>query len=441
MKETLELLNESSSEKRLKNLKDLLLRDRTIIDDILVTEEVNNHVHTIYSFSPYSPTAAAFMARRAGLQAVGCIDHDSISGGKEMLEACRILGMGSTVGCEVRVNFSGTAVEGRKINSPDSDNIAYITIHGVPAPRIPHVKDFLQPINMIRNERNRKQVAALNSVIAPFGIGPLDFEKDVYPLSEAKEGGSITERHILKALCLRILHSAGRGAGTVEFLEKTLGIPVTGKVRTLLVDEKNPHYLYDLLGVLKSNFLDQFFIQPEYNECISVFEVVDFANSIQAIPAYAYLGDVTESPTGDKKAEKFEDMFLDILIPELKKIGFRAVTYMPPRNTKTQLRRIRHLCGEYGLMEISGVDINSSRQSFNCPEILDEDFRHLIDATWALIAHEKAAAWDEKMGFFSDKNPHKNKNLAEKIEIYNELGRKIDCRETPRAGFFEEALK
>ena len=29
--------------------------------------DVNNHIHTTYSFSPYSPTAAVWFARAAGL--------------------------------------------------------------------------------------------------------------------------------------------------------------------------------------------------------------------------------------------------------------------------------------------------------------------------------------------------------------------------------------
>jgi hypothetical protein len=100
------------------------------------------------------------------------------------------------------------------------------------------------------------------------------------------------------------------------------------------------------------------------------------------------LGDISESPTGDKKAEKFEDDYLDTFIPRLKSLGFRAVTYMPPRNTKAQLLKLQSLCAINGLMEISGVDINSSRQSFTCPEVLLPEFRHLIDTTWALVAHE-----------------------------------------------------
>ena len=61
---------------------------------------------------------------------------------------------------------------------------------------------------------------------------------------------------------------------------------------------------------------------------------------------HAYLGDVTNSPTGDKKPEIFEDSFLDELIPALKQLGFKAVTYMPPRNTREQLQRIQELCNE-----------------------------------------------------------------------------------------------
>ena len=103
------------------------------------------------------------------------------------------------------------------------------------------------------------------------------------------------------------------------------------------------------------------FIPSSLNECPSAYEAATFAQSINAIPAYAYLGDVTNSPTGDKKPEIFEDSFLDELIPTLKQLGFKAVTYMPPRNTREQLQRIQELCNKHDLMEISGVDINNSK--------------------------------------------------------------------------------
>ncbi|MFA5689038.1 MAG: PHP domain-containing protein [Kiritimatiellales bacterium] len=390
------------------------------------TEEVNNHVHTIYSFSPYSPSEAAVKAAQAGLQTVGIMDHDSVAGCAEMLEACKAVNIASTAGCEIRVNMDGTLVAGRKTNNPDESNISYIALHGIPRPQFASVQKFLQPIHTARIARDRKEVEKLNEILTARGAPVLDFDRDVAAISEAANGGSITERHILYALSLKLIAMFGKGAPLIQFIESQMQILLPEKLKTLLNDETNPHYAYDLLGVFKSALVPLFFIPSGNDECINVRDAVNFANRIGAIPAYAYLGDVGESPTGDKKAEKFEDDYLDELIPELKKIGFKAVTYMPPRNTKEQLLRLQKLCRENELMEISGVDVNSSRQSFNCPELLEPEFRHLITAAWALIAHEKLAAENPALALFSLENPLAGKPLQERIEIYADIGKRID---------------
>lgn len=421
-------LNSSNERSRLFGLKKIYKLVEIGEEQFKKTEEVNNHVHTIYSFSPYSPSMAAYLAWKAGLRAVGIMDHDSVTGCKELIEACKIIGIASTVGFELRVNFSGTIVEGRKLNNPDSKNIGYIAIHGIPESKLPEAKKFLNPIQITRNKRNKKILAKLNSLIKDYGIEKIDFREEVYNISQAKEGGSITERHILYAFAKKIIQKVGKGEKLILFLKDNLGIELSVKIENLLLDENNQFYLYDLLGILKSSFLDKIFIQPDYEECISVYEAVRFSNSINTIPAYAYLGDVTDSPTGDKRAEKFEDDFLGELIPELKKIGFKAITYMPPRNTLKQLLRLQRLCKKYEFMEISGVDINSPRQSFNYPIILRPEFAHLIEATWALIAHEKLVNYDEKYALFNNRNPLKGRSLKERIVTYSEIGRRIDSR-------------
>nr|MDA3821447.1 hypothetical protein [Bacteroidales bacterium] len=170
----------------------------------------------------------------------------------------------------------------------------------------------------------------------------------------------------------------------------------------------------------------RFFIQPAKAECPDVRDVVAFGNSIGAIPAYAYLGDVAQSVTGDKKAEKFEDDFLVELMDLLVDIGYPAITYMPPRNTLEQMKRLQGLTKERNLMEISGVDINSSRQSLNCPELLQPSCRHLVDSAWALVAHEKLATKDATLGLFHPANPYAQKSLDERLGMYAALGRKMD---------------
>jgi hypothetical protein len=140
------------------------------------------------------------------------------------------------------------------------------------------------------------------------------------------------------------------------------------------------------------------------------------------------LGDVGESPTGDKRAEIFEDDYLEELVDELLRLGEKAVAEMPPRNTAAQLRRVRRLCGERGFMEISGVDINSSRQSFNCPEVLRDEFRHLIDSTWALIAHERLTSLDRAFDLFSPENPLAARPLEDRLGAYAAAGKDLDLR-------------
>ena len=70
----LEKLNAPAREERLANLREVL---KTTEFPPMVPQYINNHIHTTYSFSPYSPTAAVYAARMEGLCTAGIIDHDS----------------------------------------------------------------------------------------------------------------------------------------------------------------------------------------------------------------------------------------------------------------------------------------------------------------------------------------------------------------------------
>jgi hypothetical protein len=387
------------------------------------TGEINNHIHTMYSFSPYTPAMAALKAREAGLEAAGSVDHDSYAAADEMREACAVIGLGCVTGFELRVSLRHTEFAGRKINSPDSKGIIYMTVQGVPAGAGGRVKEFLKPIGAARRERNLRMTERVNALLAAAGLPGLDYERDVVPLSLYREGGSVTERHLLFALSLRLIQEAGKGDGLLTFLKDKFSLDVTGKNRGYLSDAGNPYYAYDLLGVLKGSFNDRTFIQPTDDECPRAETVTAFAASINAVPSYAYLGDITDSVTGDKKAEKFEDDYLDDLVPRLKDFGFQGITYMPPRNTAAQLKRLHALCEANDLIEISGVDINSPRQVFQCPEIQRPEFALLVDTTWALAAHETLASAESGRGLFNPKDPLADTPLSGRIAAFAKIGR------------------
>mgnify|MGYP007058149328 FL=1 len=106
----------------------------------------------------------------------------------------------------------------------------------------------------------------------------------------------------------------------------------------------------------------------------------------------------------------------------MKDLGFNAVTYMPSRNSMEQLKRVKALCQQHGLFQISGEDINSPRQSFVCIAMRNKEFSNLFDSTWALIGHEKAATIDIRNAMFSEETIKKYPDLDERISVYKRIG-------------------
>ena len=376
----LNLLNAPTREERLNNLAEVL---KTAQFPPMVPQYINNHIHTTYSFSPYSPTAAVYAARMEGLCTAGIIDHDSISGAEEFIEAAKLIDMPVTIGMECRVSMEGTRLEGRRTNNPDQVGVSYMTIQSVPQDKIATLTEFFRPYQQARHERNRKMTEKINALLP--GI-EMDYDRDVLPLSMAAENGGVTERHLMYALAIKLTEQVGKGEAMVQKLAD-MGLSLSEKQKAQMMDTEYPFYEYDLLGILKGAFVPQIFVDADA-ECHRLKDMVKLCADVDAYLCYAYLGDVGDSVTGDKKAQKFEDDYLDDVFECLKEEGVKAVTYMPTRNTPAQLERLRGLCDAYGMFQISGEDINTPRQSFIIRAMENPMFQNLIDATWKLIEHE-----------------------------------------------------
>ena len=372
-------LNAPTREERIANLREVL---KTTEFPPMVPQYINNHIHTTYSFSPYSPTAAVYAARMEGLCTAGIIDHDSISGAEEFIEAAKIIDIPVTIGMEARISMDGTRLEGRRTNNPDQVGVSYMTIQSVPHDKINTLTEFFKPYQAARHERNRKMIAKINEIV---GV-ELDYDRDVLPLSEAANNGGVTERHLMYALAIELVKQVGKGQPMIDKLT-SLGMNLSEKQKALLSDTEYPFYEYDVLGMLKGTFVPMIFIDAT-DECPKLQDMVKICAEVDAYLCYAYLGDVGDSVTGDKKAQKFEDDYLEDVFECLKEEGVKAVTYMPTRNTPAQLERLRGLCDQYGMFQISGEDINTPRQSFIIKAMENPMFQNLIDATWKLIEHE-----------------------------------------------------
>jgi len=412
MSSILEKLNANTPAERLQNLKEMLPK----LTLPSIGSDVNNHIHTTYSFSPYSPTAGAYMARISGLCTAGIMDHDTAMGAREFIAACEMLSIGGTCGLECRVSMDHTRVAGRLINNPDQKNVAYFAMHAIPHEHIEEVDAFFAPLRVKRNERNEKMVEKLNGLLQRVGIR-LSFSQDVLPLSLFDMGGAVTERHIASALAVAIEQKAGRGDALVAFLRDSLGKPVKEKYAAFFRQDENSYFYYDLIGWIKAELIPDFYIDAD-EELPHVRDVLSLSERVSAISAYPYLGDITNSITGDKRAQKFEDDFLDLLFEEIKSLGFRAVTYMPARNTFAQVERVREKIRQNGFLEISGEDINQPRQPFVCEAMRDDRFAPLKDSAWALVAHER-----REQGLFHPGTVGEWPEIAKRAKRFAEIGK------------------
>ena len=413
------LLNDRNPKKRLDNLRFILKEEKSKLHPKKQMDyRVNTHIHTTFSFSPYTPTMSIWMASRYGLRLAGIIDHVTISGAREFMEAGKIAGISTTKGIECKVDFSKTPLKNRHINLPSQKSIAHITIFGIPTHQIDRVNTFLIPYRKERNKRNLLMVQRLNEILEPFSLS-LDFKLDVLPLSFYLQGGTVTERHILFALTQKIMARFSKGKELIEFLKNKLKVEISRQNLSYLEDKNNNFYAYDIVHVFKSNLLEKFYIDAT-TECPDVKDVLALADETGSISAYSYLGDVTDSPTGDHRNQKFEDDYLELLFDVIKELGFKAVTYTPTRNSMVQTKRIYGFCEKYGLLQIIGEDINHPRQSFICKLLKKKELHYLVDSTLALIGHDKRAEENPDEGFFSRRTIKKYPNLKERIRVFKE---------------------
>lgn len=383
--------------------------------------ECNNHIHSTFSFSPYSPSMIAWKAYQVGLDTCGIVDHDSVAGILEFREACRILGVVPTAGFELRMCWDNTPLAGKKFNNPDQLSVGYFPVHGVPDCSIDRIEEFLLPIRKAREIRNRKMTAVIDREVAAYGMS-LDFDRDVIPVSRWMQKGGITERHILFATAQLFIRECGKGQPLLDFLTDKIRIKVPDVNRGYLLDTESPIYAYDLTNLLKGFFSEMMYVDASHEETPDVRTTVPFLNSLGCLPTYNYLGDVRgNSVTGDKKEQKFEDDILDEVFACLHEYGMRALSYAPTRNAPDQVERVRALCRKYDMLEILGEDINQPRQSFVMTYTDESDKAFFNDATWAVIGHEILANEDLDRSIISDASIAKIPVLSERIRYYRDI--------------------
>lgn len=422
--EIINRLDSDNYDERITALKEIkALIDEKKIKPVSVESYVNDHIHTKYSFSPYTPSSAVFYAWQAGLETCGIMDHETTRGCKEFIEAGKILDIPVTCGLECRVKMTETALFGKRINNQYQDSLAYFVMHGIPHQMLDKVDEVFKPLREKRKERIKSICCKLNALADNSALA-LDFERDVLSISFFKYGGTVTERHICQALARKLISVYKDAKGILSALNDVFGCTLAHEAEEKICSATEKELEYLVIDVIKRSDLFGAYIDAD-EECLHVTELVELCQSVGAICAYAYLGDVFDNVTQNHcGTKKYEDGYLELLISELKRLNVSALTYMPSRNTRKQSERIIALCEKNSLLQISGEDINSYNQPFVTDLMLDPIFSHLKDSTYAIIGNEISATVNIDNSMFSKKNKEAIACLNDKISYYAKIGKK-----------------
>ena len=363
------------------------------------SDAVNIQTHTTYSFSPYTPTMAAYMAYKFDLMVAGILDNYTVAGAKEFIKACRILNITYSVGVELRADF-------KEPETPYSN----VALFGVAERYFKKLTAELAPFCSARRENVFSTVAAVNKKTAPHGI-KIDFDKDVKPLVH----DVLLSKYVYFALAEKLVSKFGEGERTRDFLIDSLKMELTETEKGLLSDRTNPYYVYDLANIISDNYT----VFHTFKNYPSPETIVRIAHGVGAICSYEY---VIKRGKGKKTDEELI-AYNERLIAKLKKLKFDAVSFDPSKFSKEVLASFKKLLKDNKLLPFNLTRVEFPRRRFDCACADPELKRDMTDAVYAVVGSEICENNRASQGFITEKDLFVE-DFSERVRLFAKIGRK-----------------
>ncbi len=349
-----------------------------------------------YSFGPYTPSLIVYKAYRDGEISVGITDFLSLKGVKEFHRACEICGLYYLTGYRINARC------------PSTDNgYVVMSVYGVPKDRIKETESRLAPLRTGRYAYVKKMTQNVNKEFNKFGI-KLNFDRDVIGSSSYFSGGSVADKHVFFALAKAICKQFGKGENTLKFVEDQLKIDLKEEEKSMISDDANPFYEYDLARVLKTD---------KYSASIksNVFtdeEAVIFAHSHNSIATY------------EVKSSKVAEVYK--MADRAEKTGVDGIAFSA---SKFSAEEVEEICKYLVSKKLVAVDLEviDEPRKKNSVEIASEYARNVLYThAKALIGHEIAVSTQHGDGFNSAEMKSTWPSFEERIQLFANIAQKGD---------------
>ena len=310
--------------------------------------KVNAHLHTPYSFSAFRDIDDALdRAISENVKVVGINDFYTTEGYKKWDEGCRKRNLYPLFGIElISLNEEDQKV-GLRVNDPGNPGRTYISGKGLAFPfRL--AEPFASQLANVRNESN-KQVEAmcerLNEILEKKNVG---FSLDIDWIKNNLTKGSIRERHLAKALRLKVYEKCNNDATCIKRLLNELfnGKELKSEVENVAGVENEIRA--NLLKAGGAAFV------PETSEAFLPMQTVrEIIRAAGGIPTYPFLADDANRNYTDFEGD------LERVAKQLTERGFHSVEFITTRNDVHLLEKYASYLHDQGFVVTLGSEHNS----------------------------------------------------------------------------------
>jgi hypothetical protein len=314
------------------------------------TIDVNAHLHTPYSFSAFESMEQIFqLAKIEGVKILGINDFNTTEGYKVWAERCSEYKIFPLFNAEFIALSTFDQANGIRINDPKNPGRIYLSGKGMCFPSKLD-EPYLSTLKRIQENSNSQAFAMCSALNSYLKRNHIPFQLDFNFVMAAFTMGMVRERHLAKALRIKIFETISDEDSKLKLLNSILG-------KEIITNIKNNSAIE---GAIRDNLLKAggaAFV-GESAEMFPEFEIIKkLILNGGGIPTYPLLADSVNGGFTSYEVNKHQ------LLNDLQKKGFYAVEFIPNRNTMGVLE-------EYSKFFIENGFIVSFGSEHNTPESL-----------------------------------------------------------------------
>jgi len=311
-------------------------------------KKVNAHLHTPYSFSAFDNVHQALdMAVAEGIKVVGINDFYTTAGYEAWAAGCRERGLYPLFNIEFISLNEADQKAGLRVNDPGNPGRTYLSGKGLSYPvKLP--EPFATQLAEVSAEANAQVEAMCGKVNEILVANAAGFTLDFNWIKDILTKGSIRERHLAKALRLKVYEACGDNESKIKDL-----------FCKLFAGKELKSSVADIAGVeneIRGNLLKAgggAFVPEDPKAFLPMQTVCDIIVAAGGIPTYPFLADDAKGGYTDFEGD------LEKVAKQLTDRGFHSVEFITTRNSVELLEKYAAYLHEQGFVVTFGSEHNT----------------------------------------------------------------------------------